>query len=268
MNGNFVCFYIFGMGLIVVLVLGCVVVFSHTRRINGQFRKLAKKYSGTFHREFALILSPKVEFEYENVKVRLDTHSAGANRRTYTRLHITWPDGELRCEVFPQKLANRDGRFFGTQDIEIGSPEFDKRFIIRGSSESLIRHLINERVQHAINEIREMAIARDVYLLWSNGVLLIKVHGILQEFPQLEHFTKLGLELYESALATQSLGIEFVGSMKMPDLSGGICQVCGEEINSQAVTCKSCRTPHHADCWEYYGQCSTYGCGQSDYRRA
>ena len=39
------------------------------------------------------------------------------------------------------------------------------------------------------------------------------------------------------------------------------CQICGEELEGQLVWCAKCKTPHHGDCWEFYGGCSTYGCG-------
>jgi photosystem II stability/assembly factor-like uncharacterized protein len=40
------------------------------------------------------------------------------------------------------------------------------------------------------------------------------------------------------------------------------CQVCGEEIGpDEVVYCQNCSTPHHLDCWNYVGWCSTYGCG-------
>jgi hypothetical protein len=26
------------------------------------------------------------------------------------------------------------------------------------------------------------------------------------------------------------------------------------------VLCRRCRTPHHHECWEYYGSCAIYGC--------
>jgi hypothetical protein len=40
----------------------------------------------------------------------------------------------------------------------------------------------------------------------------------------------------------------------------GNCPVCGEAMTARVVVCARCRTPHHAECWAYVGQCSTYGC--------
>ena len=42
-----------------------------------------------------------------------------------------------------------------------------------------------------------------------------------------------------------------------------VCQVCGEPLadgDRALVRCTLCETPHHAECWEYFEGCSTYGC--------
>jgi hypothetical protein len=40
-----------------------------------------------------------------------------------------------------------------------------------------------------------------------------------------------------------------------------LCQVCGMELSAgPLVYCSKCKTPHHKDCWDYLGQCSTFAC--------
>lgn len=40
------------------------------------------------------------------------------------------------------------------------------------------------------------------------------------------------------------------------------CQLCGQPApEAEALACGLCCAPHHPDCWEYTGLCSTYGCG-------
>jgi hypothetical protein len=40
------------------------------------------------------------------------------------------------------------------------------------------------------------------------------------------------------------------------------CPYCADPLASGAVrTCAACATPHHSDCWEAGGGCTTYGCG-------
>ncbi len=53
-------------------------------------------------------------------------------------------------------------------------------------------------------------------------------------------------------------GIEILESKSGEE--GGVCQVCSASLDGRVVRCRVCRTPHHEDCWEYMGRCSTYGC--------
>lgn len=43
------------------------------------------------------------------------------------------------------------------------------------------------------------------------------------------------------------------------------CQVCGDPLLEKVVFCTKCKTPHHLDCWQYFGSCAVYGCGQKRY---
>lgn len=38
------------------------------------------------------------------------------------------------------------------------------------------------------------------------------------------------------------------------------CQYCGTEIEGKAAFCIACETPHHRDCFEENGKCTTYAC--------
>ena len=38
------------------------------------------------------------------------------------------------------------------------------------------------------------------------------------------------------------------------------CQYCGCEIEGKAAFCIACETPHHRDCFEENGKCTTYAC--------
>ena len=58
------------------------------------------------------------------------------------------------------------------------------------------------------------------------------------------------------------MGIEFEDDSQAQPVGSPTCQVCGEEITEDMVVCRRCKTPHHRDCWHYFGRCSTYGCGE------
>ncbi len=261
--------------IILIIAVGLIgvslwTVWSRHLNLNAGFRRLANDLDGTFHRSSGVFdtRGPSARFVQDGVEVLVDLQSTGGDyRRYFTRMHITWPDDRLLCEIFPERLFRRLGKLFGTQDIEIGHQHFDDEYIIRGGSQALVRNLLSLQVQQAINRLREVSPVRDLYVLWSNGRLQVKVQGVLHEYEELKRFTQRGLELYEHAMATQADGIEFLDQSQPLVINEMICQICGDSITSDLVTCRNCKTPHHGDCWEYYGACSTYGCGQTKFSR-
>ena len=53
-------------------------------------------------------------------------------------------------------------------------------------------------------------------------------------------------------------GVEFV----IEEVADIECPHCHATVSGESVTCPECGTPHHQDCWEYYGGCGVYGCPQ------
>ena len=199
----------------------------------------------------------------------VDIYSTGGKNPTfYTQMHINWPDRSLRCEVYPERFVSRVGKFFGMEDIQIGSSEFDDRYLITGNSANEIRNLLGATVQQQVDRLRVFLGNDDIYVGIGGGRMLIKKRTLIRDYATLERFVRLGLELYDRAVATNTAGIDFVEKEDAKlSLAEAMCQICGEQITTATavVFCRSCRTPHHKDCWEYYGSCSTYGCGQTKF---
>lgn len=45
-----------------------------------------------------------------------------------------------------------------------------------------------------------------------------------------------------------------------------ICKICGGRISNEVACCARCFTPHHFDCWGFFGQCSIFACGGKDHK--
>jgi len=137
-----------------------------------------------------------------------------------------------------------------------------------------VRDLLTAEVQAAIWKLakvgaRALRDPSDIQVQFLGGVLTITKPITLSSPEDLEHFITLSAELFQAALDTRSTGIEFVGDVtidaKDPDAVESQCQVCGEPLAEDVVYCGACRTPHHRECWEYFGGCSTYACGHKQY---
>lgn len=54
-------------------------------------------------------------------------------------------------------------------------------------------------------------------------------------------------------------------SSKHEPFIGGNCPYCGDilKANSMITVCPDCETPHHRECWERHGGCTTFGCNSA-----
>lgn len=234
-----------------------------SRRSN--YRRLAELYRGRtvgggwFH-------APQVDFDYGDARVSLQVGRLARFGPRYTQLVIDWPDSELDCEVRPSRLA-RLRRLFRRSDIRTGVAWFDREFIVRGNNPQRIRELLTGGMQHGLQRLRELRRDRPLHVVFANGQLCIRKRGKLRDYNLLSWFVALGLELYDQALLVERTELKFVapqpGEERVP-----VCKVCGEETLEQTVYCRRCRTPHHRDCWRYFGACSVYACGETRYLTA
>ena len=257
------CFLVF-FGFVVFVVIAFGIGFHQSQRTNQSFQRVAQRYGGTV-REAGLFGRPAMRFVHRGAHVLVDIYSTGGKHATYyTQFHISYPDRTLRCEVRPEGFFNQLGKFFGMQDIKIGSASFDPQYLISGNYHQSIRELLTPGVQLGINALRQMTTIKDIYIGIQAGTLLIKKRGYLRDYVSLHRFIGLCIDLYEEMINRET-GIEFVENPVKPGVEGAICQICGDEISGSVVFCRSCKTPHHRDCWHYYGACSTYGCGQKRY---
>jgi len=239
-----------------------------TSSLNHVFRLLANRYAGTSY-QGGWFGRPSVRFNHRETKATVDVVTGGqGNHAAFTRVLLNWPDKGFRCEVFPTGTWARFGRFVGMQEIQIGSPGFDRDYVITSNNEKGVAHLLSPGVQTQVNRIRMLAGGADVYASVNRGTFLVKKRGVLREYAALERFVAEVLDLYDQAVLTQTKGIRFEDSgFTEPTVDGAICQICGEPVDNEIAICGECHTPHHLDCWLYYGSCSTYGCQESRFVR-
>ena len=90
----------------------------------------------------------KVEAEHGQWVVTLDTFvvSTGKSAIVFTRLRAPYvnPDS-FRFTIYRKRIFSDIGKWFGMQDIEIGDPEFDDAFIIKGTDEAKVRALLADQ---------------------------------------------------------------------------------------------------------------------------
>jgi hypothetical protein len=258
---------LFSVVMIAVVIAALGYHSQRVAQLNNAFSQAAQAFGGSLQ-PGGLFGRPSIHFSHRGARGELDVYSTGGQHAThYTRVRIRWADARLRCEICPERFLNQLGKFLGMQDIQIGSPGFDRDYFITGNDPAAIRTMLTAEAQATIGEIRRFRGNDDIYVGVRGGMLEVRKRELLREAWAIQQFVKMSVELYDRAMLGMCAGVEIVGETAAPDAGDAVCQVCGELIQNDPVVCRSCKTPHHQDCWEYFGACSTYGCGDTVYRR-
>jgi RING finger family protein len=164
-------------------------------------------------------------------------------------------------KIFRDQVPAVFKKLFRMQDIVVGNADFDREFVVQATPESLAwRVFSKERRARAIAATRQAARLGVSQIDLSAERLEVAVHA---------EFVEFGLYLTLLDAVDQWLEIlqEIAPSAEIHWLGvqpgrGALCRVCGTALAGEVVQCRSCRTPHHDDCWTYAGRCSTYACGE------
>ena len=261
MNDGLPLLFVGLFALFFIVAIGVAV--ARNQRVNDEWRQFADQVGGEYQPS-GLFQSRAIRMSHRGYPVLVDVYSTGGKHPTYyTQLRLPWPEANFRLEVYPDGVLSSFRKFFGMQDIEIGSPGFDNAYIITGSSRDEVREFLNPSAQQVVSQLRSLWGTYEVYVSVVRGQLLVKKRQLARTRDELEQLVSLCTELFDSAADRISEGIEFTTDVTAKIPESVVCQVCGDEItsNDNRVRCRRCKTPHHRDCWTYFGACSTYGCG-------
>lgn len=213
------------------------------------------------------------------------------------------PDG-LRVEVYPERFSSTLGKLLGMQDIEIGVPGFDERYILKSNDPRRLEAFLDASTRDAIDRLYRLFPQEDVYLHLDASRLRIKrLHLVAQE-GELDTFFQACLLAIDGALDTleggrrlgsgaPSEGMAFLpaGGREAGAAQDGLgadpgsegihfleeepcslpetrCPVCGEETEGHvAFTCTHCGTGHHPECWDLNQHCGSFGCRNDRYHQ-
>ncbi len=257
----FVALLVFGF--IVLLLSGFGVGWGPQGR-RRSFQLLTSRFGGAYQ-SGGVFRRPSVRFRYGPTWVSI---TAGPKRGTYktTQAHLQWPDAKTDVRVETRSPWARSLSGHDMSGVPVGDEDFTRRYQVMGHRVEEVRRLLSDGVRWQINKLCQTLDCPYVSFSIRNGRMIVESPAQLRRNEDLEQFTQLCLELFDQAMLTRSEGIEFLGrSDEAQPIEDPICQICGEEIRAEMVFCRRCRTPHHLDCWQYNGCCSTYGCRETRY---
>jgi hypothetical protein len=235
-------------------------------RLREAFRAFAERRGGDLV-DRPLFEPPRVAFVHGAARAVLSLYEApGGGAHTHTQIAFTVPQGwERRLEIFPESSRPDEPWVARDRDARLGDPAFDARWAVRADDAAFAREFLDGRTRQALEALRALGAGGHALVSLTPSRLLVRKAGALEPAADLHAFADLaGLVHDRVFFFWQRLsGIEILEESPPERPADPVCRVCGAAIAPEArVTCRRCRTPHHRDCWEFNGQCSTYACGE------
>jgi len=119
------------------------------------WRQLSAEIGAKFV-EGGLLRGAKVQARVKQWTVTLDIYTISTGRSThhYTRLRAPFVNADgFRFQIYRAGIFSDLGKRLGMRDIEIGYPDFDRDFVIKGNDEQRLRRLFSyEKIRTLLQE--------------------------------------------------------------------------------------------------------------------
>lgn len=162
--------------------------------------------------------------------------------------------------ILSSQVAREQMKFVGAKDIRIGHSGFDAHWFVTARPESLAHRIFSEeRREQVIESVRRLSRFGIPSVEITRDTLVVRVDRRLERSVELDALAQTAKDFvgYLMRLGPEE-GIAWMAADGTAD--PGLCPVCAATLEEGVVLCDKCRTPHHEECWQYVGQCSTYAC--------
>jgi hypothetical protein len=150
----------------------------------------------------------RVQVDAGEWTVTLDIHtvSSGHSHQHFTRLRAPYVNRDgFRFTIYRKGFFSGIAKSFGMQDVEVGYPDFDESFIIKGNDEAKLRSLFGNR---RIRELLEIQPKVHFAVKDNEGIfgpkfpedvdeLCFQVRGVIKDIPQLKQLFELFAEVLQ-----------------------------------------------------------------------
>ncbi len=213
--------------------------------------------------EGGILTGDRLELRVDEVRgeVTFGEREIGSGAGGWTRVHFAWPS-DWRLRVTPEVFSSRIRRLFGGSDIEFDDPPFDDRYWVESSHPTWARGLLDSATRRAF-----VMLARspqgpyidDLILdVGTAGVTLRMSRVVVDDAGTLGSFIEVCVSILQKARGFADAAGVTVEAVHVR--AGSACPVCGNAVADAPFPCTSCRTPHHRECWSYFGGCAIFGC--------
>jgi len=199
----------------------------------------------------ALVLMATDDVENGPYVVHIETPIAGQS------FVEAWP---LGSPYQPQRVTS------GLPEVKTGDPAFDAAYLVRADDAAHARAVLSPELRESLERMRRFGRGGRVrFDLHPHKAVYLKEEQVEDE-GSLRALVATAIEatrLLKESLESQSQ-MEFYDDAPKRVVMVS-CPICGAPIRQGKVACRRCKTPHHEECWKYFGACSMYACGEKSY---
>jgi hypothetical protein len=180
------------------------------------------------------------------------------------RMDILFDTRDLAVESIQLKPAGvwHDLKaMFGRNDYQVGDEEFDSNFEIHSSASEFAARILCPEVRSVL---RSAALFGKYFWRLSAAGFMLRVRPVPPNRKELDRWLVVAFQLLDAIPGSDGKGRVTLGVVRMKIDAEAMCRVCGASLaQGGVVACVKCATPHHKDCWEFNGRCSTFACGET-----
>lgn len=254
---------IIGLGIaLAALVLVAGSARARTDRWNEAFAFVAQRFHGRLT-PAGWFSEPVVQMQYGTAVVRLTCLPlSGQSKRKCLQMVLQLRDQRTVCEFLSRPASSRLApQVRGLAEISLEWGKQYERWQVLAADGDEARHLCTQGVRLALDRLWLTPLPSDTAVSLMPGWMVIRKAWTEPRGADVEQFVEAACTLHDQLQVAVAAGIEFVVGEEAQLLDDAVCSVCCEKLDAEVVFCGRCQTPHHRDCWEYSGGCSTYGCG-------
>lgn len=256
MSGSGLIFALLAIGIPMAILIG-IAIDARNYLFNSLLRKVSAEIGGTFVRGGPL-QPPTIRMPIGRVPA-LVAFWVGPQRiepvGMFRALRTPAATGVVEIE---HKLWGN--RIIGPPRVSIGDQEFEERFRIYATSAPDAVRLLTEGMRRTLEKLAVMGKVRAAF-----RPKLIEISVAAEDWDTFtaRQFVELAVEAARPELGPEAVAANIGDIEWIEDVEpeSPTCQVCATALEDSVVRCRRCRTPHHAECWEYSGICATFSCG-------
>jgi hypothetical protein len=261
------------IGLIVgvfMLIMAVSKLQQNAERWNRSFVVVAQRFGGQLTRG-GWFRNPSLRMVYGHTYGRLAVSRLGGSNAWVVEMVVQMTDLRLNADIAPR---HPNSRLLGPpatarmQEIPFDWNDFQHPWRIVTDTGDELRLLLTRVVRMQLDQLPRYPIRGETAIRLMPSWLIVRKIWDSHRPNELEALVEAVFSLYDQLQLARSAGIEFVETSAPVIVEDAKCCICGETMQRDIVLCRRCKTPHHRECWEYAGQCSTYGCREVHYELA